>query len=228
MKMCVSGAYTPWIKRSGAFICRSTEFNTYLSLLSVEKGINSSTSTLSFLQQSQQSCTASTMAVINILLIAALSSFVLANFPGDPFSYYIGAPMTATFTGPPASTSYLSSMLDNCSGYLSGIQDLATYTTTNNVLDTAVAMNVCGFCTSLSQSRVESCCANPESTEWANCFESAARGGKAQATTAHKSATTTPASNSATVTGVAAAASATKSSNGSKFRMVSSIDSVYP
>lgn len=159
------------------------------------------------------------MVAINLLLIAAFSSTGLANFAGDPFSYYIGSSVTATF----ASTASQSSLLDVCTNYISAIQDTsAPSTTTATELNMADARNVCQYCTSLSQSRVDSCCAKTDSAEWASCFASAANG-KAQATAGATSGKSTPASNPATATGgtgLSATASATKSSSGSRLRMV--------
>jgi hypothetical protein len=167
------------------------------------------------------------MVALNLLLIVALSSSGLANFAGDPISYYIGASVTNTFD----STASQSSLLDVCTNYLSAIQDTATSTTTSTAFNLADARNVCGDCTSLSLSRVDSCCAMSDSADWASCFDSAARG-KAQATSAGSSgAKTTPASNPATATGgtgLSASASATKTSSGSKLRMVSPVHYVCP
>lgn len=165
------------------------------------------------------------MVAINLLLIAALSSTTLANFAGDPFSYYIGGLVTVTFD----STASQSSLLEVCTNYLSAIQAPATATTTEATLNAADARNVCGDCTSLSLSRIDSCCAKTDSAEWASCFDSAA-GGKAQATAGSTGTKATPASNPATATGgtgLVATASATKSSSGNKLRMVGSLD-MYP
>jgi hypothetical protein len=159
------------------------------------------------------------MIAFNLLLIAALSSTGLANFAGDPISYYIGASVTNTF----ASTASQSSQLDVCTNYLTAIQDPAPTTTTSATLNFADAMNVCNDCTSLSLSRIDSCCAMTDSAQWPSCFDAAQ--GKAQATgTGATGAKGTPSSNPATATGatgLGATATATKASGGSKARMVS-------
>ena len=148
--------------------------------------------------------------------LAVFTQLSLAQDNSELFSQYIGAPTaSAAFDG--TSASYQSDSFTICTNYLHGLVNptmAGLPTSAFPQLEQEQVDGVCQFCTSLSQSRVDSCCAVASSV---NCFEQFA----AQKTPAANLATAT--TNKATATGVAGTAAATtKSSSGNKVDVVSS------
>lgn len=146
-----------------------------------------------------------------LLSLAVLTQLSAAQDSSALFSQYIGATTaTADFSGPSASDQSFS--LTVCTNYLHGLAAIPT-----NLPATALAAlvqvqvdGVCEICTSVSQSRIDSCCAVSTSVD---CFDKfTAGGGAAQTTPAAAGATTTPGSSSATMTGTTPAATSSKSS----------------
>ena len=144
------------------------------------------------------------MILPNLLAIAAL--LVLAQADSAVFSQYFGA---ATVTASIDPT--LSAGLAICTNLAHAFPaPQAVYTSYNDQLAQGNADAVCQLCTSLSQSRIDSCCAVPTSVE---CFKQFAPSGKAQKTPATNSATGTGTANPFSAT---ASTIATKSSSGNK------------
>jgi len=151
--------------------------------------------------------------VTTLYSLAVFTQLSLAQDNSELFSQYIGAPTaSAAFDGP--SAAYQSSFFTICTNYIHGLPNPVLATSADPQLEQMQVDGVCEFCTSLSQSRVDSCCAVASSV---NCFEQFA----AQKTPATNPATAT--TNKATATGVAnTAAATTKGSSGNKVDVVSS------
>lgn len=163
-----------------------------------------------------------TAALLSLSVFAQLS---LAQEPSALFSQYIGASTaTAHFAGPSASEQSLSLTL--CTNYL---HDLAAIPTAlpSSALAQIIQVQVdgvCEICTSVSQSRIDSCCGVATSVD---CFDQFTAGGSGatQTTPASAGATTTPGSNSATATG-GAPASTSSHSSGERVDVVSLVKAI--
>jgi hypothetical protein len=105
-----------------------------------------------------------------------------------------------------------------CTNFAHALQPAPTNAATSAIrqLEQVQVDGICQLCTSLSQSRVDSCCAVPSSVD---CFESFAPG-VAQKTPASTPASTTPAGSPATATG-GANTQATSHSSGDRVHVVS-------
>jgi hypothetical protein len=148
--------------------------------------------------------------------LAVFTQLSLAQDNSELFSQYIGAPTaSAAFDGPSASDQSFTFTI--CTNYIHGLLNptkAGLPTSAIPQLEQVQVDGVCEICTSISQSRVDSCCAVASSV---NCFEQFA----AQKTPAANLATAT--TNLATATGVAGTAAATtKGSSGNKVDVVSS------
>ena len=141
--------------------------------------------------------------------LAVFTQLSLAQDNSELFSQYIGAPTaSAAFDG--TSASYQSDTFTICTNYIHGLPNPSDMPQ----LEQVQVDGVCRICTSLSQSRIDSCCAVASSVD---CFEQFA----AQKTPAANPATAT--TNKATATGVVnTAAATTKGSSGNKVDVVSS------
>lgn len=141
--------------------------------------------------------------------------FVLGD--SELFSQYLGAAtISADFTGSEASLQSIS--FAGCTNYAHALGPAPTIAGTSAVqqLQQIQVDGICQLCTSLSQARVDSCCAVPSSVD---CFESFAPG-KAQKTPASNPASTTPAGSPATATG-GANTQTTSKSGGDRTHVVS-------
>jgi hypothetical protein len=148
-----------------------------------------------------------TPAILSLSLLAQLS---LAQETSALFSQYIGAATaTAQFAGPSASEQSFSLTL--CTNYLHGLAAIPTALPSSALAQIVQVQvdGVCEFCTSVSQSRIDSCCGVATSVD---CFDKFTAGGAAQTTPASAGATTTPGSNSASATGGASASTSSHSS----------------
>lgn len=141
----------------------------------------------------------------SLLAIAAL--LVLAQADSAVFSQYFGAATVTASLDPTLSAGL--AICTNLAHAFAAPQ--AVYTSYNDQLAQGNADAVCQLCTSLSQSRIDSCCAVPTSVE---CFKQFAPSGKAQKTPATNSATGTGTANP--FTSATASTTATGSSGGNK------------
>jgi hypothetical protein len=145
-----------------------------------------------------------------------LTQLSLAQENSQLFSQYVGAPTaTAVFDGPSASEQSQSFTI--CTNYLHELLPIAILnsaaTSMIPQLEQIQVDGVCQFCTSVQQSRIDSCCAQPTSVD---CFEQFA----AQATPTTGEATAT--ANPVTVTGGASIPANTKTSNSDRVDAVGS------
>ncbi|KAF2430874.1 hypothetical protein EJ08DRAFT_697082 [Tothia fuscella] len=142
-----------------------------------------------------------------IITLAALGQVPLALASSEAFSQYFGSPTaTANFNGDSASIQSFSFTI--CTNHGHALQTpytQAALTSINPQLAQQQADGVCQLCTSLSQSRIDSCCGVATSVD---CFAQFAPGNKVKETAAQ-----TTGANSVVKTG-SAAATATKSSSG--------------
>lgn len=146
--------------------------------------------------------------------LAVFTQLSLAQDNSELFSQYIGAPTaSAAFDGTSASDQSFAFTL--CTNYIHGLLNPTSLPKSAiPQLEQVQVDGVCQVCTSLSQSRIDSCCAVASSVD---CFEQFA----AQKTPAANPATAT--TNKATATGVVnTAAATTKGSSGNKVDVVSS------
>ena len=150
--------------------------------------------------------------------LAVLARLSLAQDNSQIFSQYIGAPTaSAAFNGPSASLS--SAFFKGCTNYIHGLQGLSALPSSASVeLNQVQVHGVCQLCTSVQQSRVDSCCAQPTSVD---CF------GKFANQQAPATAAATPTTNGALATSATApsgttAPSSTSASNGGMIDTVSS------
>jgi hypothetical protein len=156
-----------------------------------------------------------------LLSLAVLAQLSAAQVNSALFSQYIGATTaTAHFAGPSASLQSLD--LTICTNYLHGLAAIPTNLPASALppLIQIQVDGVCQICTSVSQSRIDSCCGVSTSVD---CFDKfTAGGGAAQTTPAAAGATTTPGSSPATMTGGAPAPTSSHS-GGEKVDVVSSM-----
>lgn len=146
-----------------------------------------------------------------LLSLPLLAQLALGQDNSQLFSQYIGATTaTAHFAGP--SSSLLAIEFTACTNYLHGLAAIPTDlpSTAEAPLIQIQVDGVCEICTSLSQSRIDSCCGVSTSVD---CFDQFKSGAAAtQTTPVSVSATTTPGSSPATATGATPAATTSKSS----------------
>src|SRR5271170_7998158 len=149
-----------------------------------------------------------------LFCLVFLTELSLAQENSQVFSQFVGAPTaTAVFNGPSASDQSQSFTI--CTNYLHGLLpvDILSSGATSMIpqLEQIQVDGVCQFCTSIQQTRIDSCCAQPTSVD---CFEQFA----AQTTPTTGQATAT--ANPATVTGGASTPANTKTSNGDRLDAV--------
>ncbi|KIW87368.1 uncharacterized protein Z519_12004 [Cladophialophora bantiana CBS 173.52] len=123
-----------------------------------------------------------------LLCLAVLAPFAPVQADSSVFSQFIGATVAPT----PTDTSAIP-YFTICTNYLHGLPALTDLSPSESTQLEQVAVDgVCQFCTSLGQSRVDSCCAQATSSA---CFDqfAAANANAAQTTPASASATPTTA-----------------------------------
>lgn len=110
-----------------------------------------------------------------LLCLAVLTPFAHVEANSAIFSQFIGA----TTAAPPSSTTYMFSI---CTNYLHGLPPLTGLPRSASIQAEQIAVDgVCQFCTSLDQSRIDSCCGQPTSSA---CFDKFAGPNAAQPTPA--------------------------------------------
>ena len=137
-----------------------------------------------------------------LLSLPLLAQLAIGQENSQLFSQYIGATIaTAHFSGPTPSLRSIS--FTACINYLHGLAAIPTdlSSTAEAPIIQVQVDGVCEICTSVSQSRIDSCCGVSTSVD---CFDQFKSGGTAAQTTPPSvTATTTPGSNLATATGAA-------------------------
>ena len=135
-----------------------------------------------------------------LLWLGALAQISLAQENSEIFSQYFGAPtVSPTFNGP--SASYQSDSFTICTNYGHGLQVLSALPTSISIqIEQLQADAVCGFCSSLELSRIDSCCGQATSVSCFAQFAAAATTAPASTTLVTTSAgASTPTSTSASI-----------------------------
>lgn len=164
------------------------------------------------LQKHSTNTALSTMKPTPTLLICLyfFTNYSLAQQNSALFSQYLGAPtVSATFDSPSATLQ--SEDFAICTNYVHALQAIPTAIATSAVpqLQQQQVDGLCQFCTSLSLSRPDSCCAVPTSVD---CFEAFASGGGGAAKTSPTATTATTTAGIAAGTGGAPSPAATSKS----------------